>query len=140
MKITTYPLGEPMPQPDIRPYKESGQLYRAHAEFRVDIDDISIVIPKGFVTDGASSPRITWSLTGFARDGMHRAAAHVHDWLYFRRGRIPDYPATGRTVTYSRAWADAVFYALLKHYGIMSWHASLAYTATRIGGRFYWRD
>lgn len=40
-----------------------------------------IVVPKGFVSDLASTPRITWSL--IPPTGKYKTSAIVHDWLYY---------------------------------------------------------
>src|SRR5690606_37335397 len=48
-----------------------------------------ITVPAGFEHDGASVPRLLWTLSGAAPDGLHRAAALVHDFNYRHRGRLP---------------------------------------------------
>lgn len=40
-----------------------------------------ILVPKGFTTDLASTPRIAW--TFFPPSGRYKTAAIVHDWLYY---------------------------------------------------------
>ena len=41
----------------------------------------AITIPKGFTYDGASVPRLVWTLSGITPDGLIRAAALVHDFI-----------------------------------------------------------
>ena len=41
---------------------------------------LRVDVPKGFVTDFASVPRIFWWL--FPRTGLHSRAAIVHDYMY----------------------------------------------------------
>ena len=48
-----------------------------------------ITIPEGFVYDGATVPRWLWTLIGMTPDGLHRAAALMHDWMYAHRGFLP---------------------------------------------------
>lgn len=48
-----------------------------------------ITIPAGFKYDGASVPRVFWSVTGFLPDGLGRAAALVHDFIYVHKGKMP---------------------------------------------------
>lgn len=38
-------------------------------------------VPKGFVTDGASVPRLLWRIAT-PMSGAHAEAAVLHDWLY----------------------------------------------------------
>ena len=47
-----------------------------------------ISIKKGFTHDGASVPRLLWSITGIRPDGPIRAGALVHDWIYIHAGRL----------------------------------------------------
>lgn len=123
-------------QPDIRPVKESGQLYRAYAPFTITVNGVRITVPEGFTTDGASSPRLAWTLTGFAKDGMHRAAAHIHDYIYECKGSLPCAPG----FYFTRETADAIFYEMLKAYGIKNWHAWMAFQAVRAAGGSYWEE
>ena len=48
--------------------------------------NIVVQVPKGFVTDGASIPRIFWVY--LPRHGKYTKAAVVHDFLYNKRGSI----------------------------------------------------
>ncbi len=89
-------------------------------------------MPEGFKYDGASTPRILWWV--LPRDGVHRAAALIHDYLYVFEGDMPD----GQTFT--RKQADALFYKMLKDYGVASWRAAVAYRAVRIAGYFFWKE
>jgi hypothetical protein len=66
-------------------------------EFDYDIGELGgtkIVVPKGFVTDFASTPRILWRV--FPPWGPYRKAAVVHDWLYANQ-------------EFAKAVADAIF-------------------------------
>lgn len=85
----------------------------------------------GFTLDGASSPRLLWSLTGFLPRGIHDPAALVHDQLYEDKG-------FHNGQHYTRKQADQIFYEMLKQSGVKSWHAWGAYLAVRAGGWLYW--
>lgn len=55
-------------------------------EFEVKLDDKSIrkiVVPRGFVTDLASTPRVVWSM--YPPFGKYLTAAILHDYLYWRQ-------------------------------------------------------
>jgi len=117
-----------MKQPDIRPIGESGKLYLLAKDFTAH----GITVPKGFRYDGASVPKIAW-LVGLGRDGVHRAASLIHDWLYVNDGEIDE-------GSYTRKQADDLFRDMLKEYGVKSWHVFVAYRATRLFGWFWWSE
>ena len=118
-----------MRQPDIRPIKESGDLYRLNENYPFEFRGKSLIIPINFLYDGASGARLL-----FQRDGIHRAAALVHDWLYVHQGTLPD------KTKYTRKQADQLFRDMLLQYGVKSVHVWVAYQAVRIAGRFYWNE
>lgn len=130
-----------MKQPNITPIKESGQLYVLAEEYKIDIRRFgglkNLRIPKGFRYDGASVPRWLWSLSGLSRDGIHRAAALVHDYLYenkgFQENDKHEYWLTRKEV-------DKVFREMLIDVGVADHRVFLAYWGARIGGHFYWND
>lgn len=47
-----------------------------------------ITVPEGFTYDGASVPRLAWTLSGITPDGLIRAAALIHDWIYNHAGAL----------------------------------------------------
>lgn len=107
-----------------------------------------IVVPKDFIYDGASIPRILWSLSGIRPDGLIRAAALVHDFLYRYRGRLPKGHSyywdieTWRDSNsgYSRSESDKVFLELMGRAKISKVKRYLAYYAVRLFGRFSWKE
>ena len=77
---TTYPLG-------------NGR-FRLTAPYTYCFEDISgwimkVTAPTGFIFDMASIPRPLWSILGITPDGLHRAAALVHDFLTYYAGKLP---------------------------------------------------
>jgi hypothetical protein len=79
---------EMLEQPDLRPIntKEfvlAEDYTRAWTEAGKRCRQIT---KAGYVTDIASVPRFVWSLSGITPDGLHRAAALLHDRRYQRRG------------------------------------------------------
>jgi hypothetical protein len=117
--------------------KEAGFLTSLQVE-QVDDDDWRLIsplnywsalkslfyeVPKGFVTDFASVPRlpfIYWFMGGKAE-----APAVLHDWMY----------RTGSEGV-SRADADAILYEAVKSAGYWRARAWLMWAGVRIGG--YW--
>ena len=131
-----------LPQPDIRPLGESGkERYVLNEDYSFAFYNReglqALTIMKGFKYDGASVPRWAMALIGFERDGVHRAASLVHDWLYVNGGRV-DENDVNLTYIYDRHEADTIFLKAMEYHGIKSWHARIAYIAVRISGRFVW--
>ena len=126
-------------QPDVRPIKESGDLYELYEDYAFKFINkrqlLTATIKKGFKYDGASVPRIVWTLAGFLPDGIHRPAALIHDYMYEKEGKIP---VDGGELEYTRKEADKLFFDALRFLGIKSWHARIAYISVRLFGRLYW--
>lgn len=114
----------PITQPDICPVKESGDLYELRENYTFELKGHKYVILAGFMYDGASCANLL-----FQRDGIHRAAALVHDWLYV-------YQPPGVT----RLDADKKFKEMLLAAGVKSWHVWIAYRAVRLLGWRWWND
>lgn len=91
-----------------------------------DADGISILVPSGFRHDGASVPRLAYTISGLTPDGLIRAAALVHDFLYRFKGRVE--PIS------TRRQADALFVKIMRASGIRETQIWLAWLAVRIGG------
>lgn len=129
-------------QPHIIPVKESGDLYVLQEDFTMYLGKyghhVNVIVRKGFRHDGASVPRWFWSLTGLTRDGMHRAAALIHDYLYTIRGKLNTYD--GHPYTMNRKDVDKLFKAMLKDYGIANHRVWIAYRGVRLFGQSYWDD
>lgn len=89
-----------------------------------DLLKANIWVPKGFVTDFASVPRIPLAFL-LAGNSAHEAAV-IHDWLYQTH-------KVGK-VEISRAMADDIFKEASLASNIAPWRASLMYWGVRIGG------
>lgn len=81
-----------------------------------------IMIPKGFITDFASIPRVLWSAVGGPAEGKYRKAAVVHDFLYRTPGLA------------TRPQADAVLLEAMKFLGCSWWQRTVIYSGVRVGG------
>jgi hypothetical protein len=102
----------------------SWQLQR-RLTYRSAIAGRTFAVPRGFVTDLASVPRVPVAFL-FAGDCAH-AAAVVHDWLYTVH---PD----GMT----RADCDAVFREAAAVCGEPAWRCWLMWLGVRAGGAGPW--
>jgi len=143
--------GLPPNAPDIRPILRAGtrdrvnvELYRYQwteglTDYRIDVED-------GFLHDGASVPRVFWTLVGITPSGKVSAAALVHDYIYRHKGRMPagsfmvqkdngdwvDVP--GRI---ARQRADKLFKKTMRQSGYNRVKSASAYRAIRIS---FWRN
>lgn len=88
--------------------------------FMIEGKKKTVVIPKGFGTDFASTPRILYPF--LPPTGKHNRAALAHDYLY----------STGR---YSRKHSDQAFYQLLGACKVNKTISELAYWGVRLGGK-----
>jgi len=96
-----------------------------------------IIVPLGFQWDGASVPRFLWSLSGIRPDGLVRAAALVHDYLY----RKPKSGNVGGSYKiFTRKEADVLFRDMIREAGGSWWTASKAYWAVRAFGWMAWKS
>lgn len=85
-----------------------------------------IAVPSGFLTDGASVPRIFWSL--FSPFGDYFRAALVHDYLYSPGNR-----------KFSRRESDRIFLDAMEDAGVSWIKRQTIYRAVRLGGRSSFR-
>lgn len=83
-------------------------------------------VPKGFITDGASIPRIFWSLIGSPFTGLYRRAALIHDYFYY-------------TKLTPRWYADKIFLECMKDLGVSYWKRWAMWAAVRAGAGWIWR-
>ncbi len=84
-------------------------------------------IPRGFVTDLASVPRLFW--TAFPPCGKYTSAAVVHDYLYWNQANGCD-----------RECADDILLIAMEESGVGYITRKAIYRAVRTGGRFAWNS
>lgn len=82
-----------------------------------------VFIGAGFVTDGASVPRMAWAFAGHPMESPRVVAALAHDWLYASHA-------------VDRATADAVYAAILRAVGRASWRVAIEHAVLRMFGGF----
>lgn len=137
-------------QPLIEPISDS--LYRLTYSYTYTWSDgdcsYRVTIPANFTYDGASVPQSLWSLCGLTKDGLIRAAALVHDWIYSFGGSMPKdsyqqfNPILHDWVTIdspiSRAKADGLFKQIMKEAQMPSKKINMAYMAVRLFGSKHW--
>lgn len=107
-----------------------------------------LIVPEGFVYDGASVPRWLWTVTGITPDGLIRAAALLHDFIYRYKGWLPkgSYQMfdenTQQWKDLSAPWprksADRLFARVMRESGVSAFRRRLAYRGVRLFGWFTW--
>jgi hypothetical protein len=103
--------------------KRDGSKYWRTAKELLYINDIGIRIkvPAGFQTDGASIPRIFWSIVGHPLNGKHARAAVIHDFMY-------------EAGIYSKENADNTFLEAMKADGVSKIRRTIIYYAVKLFG------
>lgn len=94
------------------------------------------IVPKGFTYDGASIPRICWSILGLYPDGKLRGGATFHDWLYRSGGKILS--ISNLPYFFTRKEADHILKLCLQKSGISIVKIFLVHSAVRIFGKKNW--
>jgi hypothetical protein len=102
-------------------YKGS-RTFKFTAPFRYDSRIGWITVPAGFLTDGASIPRIFWSI--FSPTGSYFEAAVIHDYLYSKASNW----------YIDRAMADTIFHDAMKEIGVGWLTRRTIHRAVRLGG------
>lgn len=108
-----------------------------------------INVVQGFLYDGASVPRFIWTLLGILPDGVHRAAALIHDWLYRYQG-LPPFGSFQRWNDTDKFWesidypwkreqADKLFANILGEFNVSPFRRKSMYKAVRFFGFNPWR-
>ena len=95
-------------------------------EYHVGSEDSNeiIKVPKGFITDGASIPKIFWSIIG-GPWGKYGYAAVVHDYLYYKH-------------IYTRRRSDQIFLEAMEVLGVSKWKRNTMYVAVRMFSWLFW--
>lgn len=118
-------------QPFVFEWLENGEVHQ-------------ILIPAGDISDGASNPRLFWTLSGILPSGLYLGAAFVHDWLYKNQGKVTiskvasDHSLTPEPVQWSREQCDSLFLLIMLASGENPKTAWVMWKAVRIFGQLYW--
>ena len=117
--------GKIFPQPLCGDWVGPG-LFRLSATFLYRNGSIAVDVPAGFVSDGASIPKIAWSIVGGPWTGKYRNAAVVHDYLY-------------SVQTFTRRITDREFLRGMKGLGVSWWKRRLMHRCVRLVAWIPWR-
>jgi len=115
----------------------NNELYQLEEDFSLTFLDENnqrheLTVPKGFVCDGSSIPRLLWTFIGLHKDGKNREPSLVHDWLYMHQGKLPERE-------YSRKEADRLYYDMLLAYKVPNKKAWRSFKGVRFFGNKHWK-
>ena len=84
-----------------------------------------IIVPRGFITDFASIPRIFWNI--LPPTGKYGKAAIIHDWCY-------------SSAIYTRKKSDKIFLEGMKVLNVKKWKYTIMYYTVRYFGFVAWKN
>lgn len=114
-----------IPYPKIQEINDNE--YRVIRKYRAVLPNNDMIeVKAGFVYDGASIPRLFWSLIGSPFTGTHTRAAFIHDALYAAE-------------SYDRKICDWIFLQILQKHGCSWIKRNTLWLAVRIFGGFVWK-
>ena len=116
-----------------------GKLWTLEEDWSYSVNGSVITVPKGFVFDLASIPRILWIVKGFAPFELSTAAPLIHDYIYNHKGALPGVSLDAYRL-FKRSEADRYFRLIMKDEGVGAIRRTLAWLAVRLGGFFSWRS
>ena len=111
----------------------NGREWEVVDDYTYEHGSFRITVRKDFVFDGASIPRIFWSLIGAPQAGKHAHASLIHDWLYVHKF------VDGMDIKVGRKWADDLMLTMMKEDGVAWWRRNAIHRAVRAGGGRAWR-
>jgi hypothetical protein len=106
-----------------------GQCYELQHPYKFTFGEYRYTIPALFRYDGASVPRLLWTIIGVTPDGLHRAATLIHDYLYMERDLHG----------HSRKEVDLLFYNQMIELGMPRRKAKIMHRGLVLAGGFVWR-
>jgi len=113
--------------PDTAEFRDAGmrgdsRIFQLIQQFRYSSSMGIITVPAGFLTDGASVPRVFWNI--LSPFGSYFPAALIHDYLY---SKVSIWKLT-------RKQADQLFLEAMKNVGVGWLTRHTIYRAVRLGG------
>lgn len=113
---------------DLKVEKLFNENYILLEDFKYQVGKLVITVPKGFVTDFASIPKMLWGL--LPKHGKYDIASVVHDFLY------SEHNLTG----INRKLADKIFNYIMKESGVNCYTRKILYLGVRKFGKPFYKD
>jgi len=105
-------------------------------KFKVD-EDTELIVPKGFVVNGASVPRFFWFM--MSPVGVLFLPSIIHDYAYVKGKVLVLQSNEYRWITgKSRTYYDRLFLKVAQSVNPWSWKSRVAYYALVFGGQSAW--
>jgi len=122
--------------PRLLPCNDFYQAFIVDEEFSYNYrNQLIITVPKGFYTDGISSPgKFNNNWYGISKHGPYALAGYVHDFLYFNASAYDINLDT--EVKLKRKKCDQIFRHACKHLDCPSWRSNLATICLYAAGWF----
>ncbi|EFS21536.1 hypothetical protein FSBG_01033 [Fusobacterium gonidiaformans 3-1-5R] len=111
---------------EIFPYSSS--KFCVLEDFEYPMKHRVIFVPKHFITDLSSIPRIFWNF--YPPFGLYTLASIIHDFLYSKEGSKQ---------VQSRKEADEIFLTIMEETGVSWYTRILFYYAVRLFGSLYFQ-
>jgi hypothetical protein len=108
-------------------------LDKVETEFSINDNNIKLEVEPPFIWDGATIPRLFWSIIGYYPTGIMLAASLWHDYIYINKGNVAD-------TFISREDSDKLFLEHMLDSGVKEKSAKLMYNIVRKFGWIYWTD
>jgi len=121
-----------------------GEHWQLNEEFDYEIgvkgSGKTIHVPKGYITDFASVPKIFWNI--FPPTGKYGKAAVIHDYLYSHNGifSYKDKDGIWQTEILNRQECDAEFAVAMIALRVGWLTRRLMYRGVRVGGGWTWKN
>lgn len=112
-------------QPCLKPYDKFD--FELGSDFVVMVNERIFIVPKDFITDLASVPRVMWSLYP-PNDSRTIRASIIHDYLYSGVAKI------------TRREADTILFDALISQGVSKYTAFKYWAAVRLFGRSHFKQ
>lgn len=113
------------------------ELWYTRNDFTFFIGPVSdqryVTVPAGFVTDGATVPRMFWSI--FPPWGIYGQAAVLHDFLCTNRKLTKNGDSDDLDVT--QAESDKIFYKAMKVLKTPLWKRAVIYASVRVWNAWF---
>lgn len=113
----------------VHPEDELGNIVTLMKGIRGKWNGLNYRVPKGFESDGISTPSILWPVISPPVHPHTIRAGIVHDWLYRHQPK-----------KWTREDADKLFEAMCEEDGLSPIKAKLAYTGLRLFGEKAWDE
>jgi hypothetical protein len=117
-------INKVFPKPLEAKYINNG-IWELTKPYRYKNKKIQVDIPEGFKSDGASIPKIFWSIIGSPWTGKYARAALIHDFCYWKQ-------------IFTRKISDVIFLDAMEVLRVSLWRRRIMYYSVRFCAWIIW--